>query len=457
MATIADPLTTPSEHVFGHPRGLVYLAFTEIWERFSYYGMSALLVLYMTQTLLLPGHAEHVVGLAGFRQSLEAVFGPLPPQAFASQIYGLYTGFVYFMPLIGGWIADRWFGARRVVIAGALLMSAGHFAMAFQASFLFALALLIVGTGFLKGNITAQVGRLYRPDEETLRVRGYTLFSTGINVGAVAGPIACGLLAQLYGWHAGFAAAGTLMLAALVTYLAGQPYLPAERPARQREAAAAARMTAAERRTVALLVATMAITIFQSVCYYQYFNTGLLWVDTHVDLATPWGHFPAAWFHSLDSLVAILVVPLLIGFWGWQSSRGREPGDIGKIGWGAAIQTASALTIAFCAWLAGSGKVAIWLPLIGFSIQGIAFLYYWPTLLALVSQSAPAKVNAMLIGVAFLTMFVTGLLVGWIGTFYGPLGPVRFWLLQAAISATGALLVLVVGRALGRELEPRPA
>jgi dipeptide/tripeptide permease len=149
--------------LFGHPKGLFFLAFTETWERFSFYGMTALVVLYMVDQLFLPGHVEHIAGFAGFRAAIETVVGPLSPQALASQIYGLYAGFVYFTPLLGGLIADRWIGQRNAVVTGALLMCAGHFAMAFEQSFLVALALLVTGSGFLKGNISAQVGALYPP------------------------------------------------------------------------------------------------------------------------------------------------------------------------------------------------------------------------------------------------------------------------------------------------------
>ena len=211
--------------VFGHPRGLFYLAFTELWERFSYYGMTALLVLYMVKQLLLPGHAEHVLGLAALRHSFE-FRGPMSDLAFASLIYGWYGGLVYFTPLFGGMIADRWLGTRTTVVVGALLMSAGHLAMAFDQSFLFALALLILGSGCLKGNISAQVGQLYPREEESRRTQGFTIFSAGINVGSVMGPLGCGAVGAVYGWHAGFSLAGALMIVALLTYLAGQRYLP---------------------------------------------------------------------------------------------------------------------------------------------------------------------------------------------------------------------------------------
>ena len=165
--------------IFGQPKGLYYLAATEAWERFSYYGMTALVVLYMVNQLLLPGHVENIAGFPGFRAALERVFGPMSTQALASQIFGLYSGFVYFTPVLGGWIADRFVGQRNAVVAGAVLMSAGHLAMAFDQSFLVALALLILGSGLLKGNIAAQVGALYAVDDEANRVRGYTIFRRG--------------------------------------------------------------------------------------------------------------------------------------------------------------------------------------------------------------------------------------------------------------------------------------
>src|SRR3954468_16005099 len=155
MATAAAPsggFEAPDDRTFlGHPRGLAYLAFTEAWERFSYYGMSALLVLYMVNQLLLPGHVEHVAGFAAFRAIIEGIFGPLSTQALASQIFGLYSGFVYFTPVFGGWLGDR-IGQRSAVVLGGLSMSGGHLAMAFDQSFLLALLLLILGSGVFKGN-----------------------------------------------------------------------------------------------------------------------------------------------------------------------------------------------------------------------------------------------------------------------------------------------------------------
>ena len=444
-------VTSPAQRTFfGQPIGVAYLAFTEAWERFSYYGMTALVVLYMVQQLLLPGHIEHVDGMAGFRHAVEGVFGPLSTQALASQIFGFYTGFVYFTPIIGGFIADRWLGARRTVLIGAAIMSAGHFLMAFEQSFLLALLLLILGTGCLKGNISAQVGRLHSPEDEAGRTRSYAVFSMAACVLLTTLFL---LVAQIYGWDYGFGLAGVMMLLAAATYLAGARYLPPEQ-ARRRVQAPAEPLTADQRRTVILLIVVMAISIFQSVSYNQISNVGIVWVSEHAALGTPLGTIPVSWFNSIDSLASIVFVPPLVALWRWQGERGREPGDVAKIGIGAALAAASALLLALGAAMAGPGHVTVLLPLVAFTGMGIAFLYQWQTLLALVSQSAPSRLNATLMGSVFLSLFVSNLIIGWFGGYYETLGPTRFWLVDAAIGGTGALIILIFGRAIHRRLRP---
>ena len=433
----------------GHPKGLFYLAFTEAWERFSFYGMTALLVLYMVNQLLLPGHVEHIAGFAGFRAAVESVVGPLSTQALASQIFGLYAGFVYFTPLLGGFIADRWIGQRNAVVIGALSMSAGHLAMAFDQSFLLALLLLVVGSGFLKGNISAQVGALYPREEEALRTRGFAIFSMGINFGAVAGPLLCGVLAQVYGWQYGFGIAAIFMLAGLATYLSGYRHLPARVARRARESSA---LTSADWRVILALIAVMIITIFQSVAYYQLANVLPVWIQQHVTLDVGALKIPVPWYQSIDALFSILGVPLLFWIWGHQASRRREPGDLGKIGIGAWLAAASNLILVVAILGAGSAPVhAIW-PFLYCAGQGIAFLYYWPTLLALVSRAAPAKVNATMMGLAFMSLFVSNNIIGWVGGFYEKMKPVEFWAMHAAIGAMGGLLVMLFGPRLSRAL-----
>ncbi len=434
---------------FGHPKGLFYLAFTEAWERFSYYGMTALLVLYMVNQLLLPGHIEQVAGFATFRAAIESVTGPLSTQALASQVFGLYSGFVYFTPMLGGLVADRWIGQRNAVVIGALSMSGGHLAMAFDRSFLLALVLLVVGSGFLKGNISAQVGALYPASDESRRTRGFAIFSTAINFGAVAGPLVCGVLAQVYGWHHGFGVAAIFMLAGLATYLIGYRHLPARVPRRTREAA---RLNGAEWRVVLALVAVMAITVFQSIAYYQLANVLPIWMQDHVALQLGSVQVPIPWYQSIDPLFSILGVPLLFWIWKRQAAGRGEPDDLAKIGIGAWLAAASNLVLVAAILAAGDRPVHPAWPVLYCAGQGIAFLYYWPTLLALVSRAAPARVNATMMGFAFMSLFVANNLIGWIGGFYEKMTPLAFWSMHAAIGAMGGVLVLVFGGTLKRAL-----
>jgi proton-dependent oligopeptide transporter, POT family len=443
----------------GHPKGLLYLAFTEAWERFSYYGMTALVVLFMVNQLLMPGHVEHIAGFPGFRAAVESIVGPLSTQALASQIFGLYSGFVYFTPLLGGMVADRWIGQRNAVVIGALSMSAGHIAMAFDQSFLLALLLLVVGSGLLKGNISAQVGALYPPEDEAWRTRGFVIFSTAINIGAVIGPLLCGLLAQVYGWHYGFGIAAIFMLVGLATYLYGYRYLPARVERRKLEGnrltaadLSAGVLTKEERRIVYALIAVIIITIFQSTAFYQVFNVNSIWIQHHVALDLGTFRIPVPWFQSINSVFSIVGVPLVLWIWRRQALRRREPDDLAKIGTGAWIAAASNLILVVAIFIAGNSLVHPLVPFLYSAGLGISFLYYWPTLLALVSQAAPAKVNATLMGLVFMSLFVSNTLIGWIGGFYEKMTPAEFWTMHAAIAAGGGLLVMLFGRRLHEEL-----
>jgi len=445
----AEPVNRPE--LFGHPKGLFYLAFTEAWERFSFYGMTALLVLYMVDQLLLPGHIENIAGFAGFRAAVESVTGPLSSVAIASQIFGLYAGFVYFTPVFGGLIADRWIGQRNAVVIGALSMSAGHLAMAFDQTFLLALLLLVIGSGFLKGNISAQVGALYPVDDESRRTRGFAIFSMAINFGAVCGPLLCGWLAQVYGWHFGFGVAAIFMLAGLATYLLGYRHLPA-RVGRPEQAAAP--LKPEDWRTIRALFAVMLITVFQSTGYYQLYNMFKIWVQDAVNLQVGGLTIPVPWFQSIDALASILAVPLLFAIWRYQSKHRGEPGDLGKIGTGAWLAAISNLILAAAVYFADGAPVnAIWAVLYCVGM-GVSFLYYWPTLLALVSREAPPRANATMMGIAFLTLFVSNNIIGWIGGLYEQVSPLAFWLMHAAIAAMGGVLVILFGRRLHRVFHP---
>lgn len=440
--------TTAPKTFFGQPRALAFLSFTEAWERFSYYGMTSILVLYMSQALLLPGHVEGIFGFTAFRAGLESIFGPMTTLGLASQITGLYTGFVYFTPVLGGWVADRWLGRRLAVMIGAMMMSVGQWAMAFDVSFLLALLLLVLGCGLLKGNISTQVGELYAETDGEGRTRAFAIFSIGINVGAVVGPLLCGLLAQFYGWHAGFALAGALMLIGLFTYIAGFRYLPKDRlRAGQR---AKTSLTAREWRVVGALGLVAAISIFQSVGYYQNTNLALVWIDRSVDLNFLGFHVPVAWFSSIDPLASIIFVPVLFALWRFQEARGSEPDDLGKIATGAWVTAAANALLAISCLL--SARTQVLVPVIYDVLLGIGFLYYWPTLLALVSRRAPASIKATLMGAVFLSLFTANFIIGWLGHFYEHMTPAGFWSMHAGIAAVGGVLAIALSRPLKRAL-----
>lgn len=436
-----------------HPRGLWVLAFTELWERFSYYGMMALLALYMTKQLLQPGHAEHVWGLAALRHFFE-FRGPMSDIAFTSLVFGWYGGLVYFTPILGGLVADRWLGTRRTVTLGAVLMAAGHLAMSLDETFLIALLMLILGSGCLKGNITTQVGALYPVEAESLRQRGYAIFSTGINVGAVIGPLATAGVAAAFGWHAGFAVAAVLMLLALAVYLGGGRHLPQGRPTR----VAATDLPPAEacdsRRLIALGV-IVALVIPASVGFLMISGIGMIWIDGHVNLATPLGAVPVGWFNSLDSFSSILIAPCLIVLWAWQARRQREPSGLTKIAIGSLLVALSSLCFAAGSALSPQpGTVpAVW-ALAGYLGMGVAFMWYWPVLLALVSSSAPARVNSTMMGATFLALFIGSISGGWLGSFYDQMSPAAFWTINAAVPAAGGLLALILRGPLQRALQP---
>lgn len=436
-----------NDSFLGHPKGLAYLAFTEMWERFSYYGMTALLVLYMVQELLLPGHIENVTGMAALRSVLESAFGTLSTQALASMLLGLYGGLVYLTPIIGGLLADRWFGAKKMVLIGVFLMTAGHAAMIFEQSFLGALLLLILGSGALKGNIAAQVGQLYENNDESRRSRGFTIFSTFINVGAFAGPLVCGILAQVYGWHFGFGVAGLLMLLACAVYLTGAKHLPDERP-KGVEKIVHEPLSTKEWITLLLMLPIFLLNVMAHSVYFQSINVGLIWISEHVQLETFMGAVPTPWFSSIDPLAAIVAAPLLIILWRAQAMRGAEPSELGKIGIAMIFMASSMLVFAIGAHLAGESKASIIWPLIAYIFSGVGFLWYWPTTLAFVSRRAPKSINAMMLGIIYLTLFFASFLSGYIATFYETLGPTAFFLVNAALPATGGLFTLLFGRKL---------
>jgi proton-dependent oligopeptide transporter, POT family len=447
---------TPAGGLLGHPQGLTFLFATEMWERFSYYGMRALLMLYMIKFLLDPAHVETVLGFARLRSALEAVSGPLGIQPLASEIYGLYTGLVYLTPIFGGLLADRALGRRRTVILGALLMALGHFMMAFEPLFLGALLLLILGNGAFKPNISTQVGRLYAPGDPR-RDRAYSIFYVGINLGAFLAPLVCGTLGEEIGWSYGFGAAGIGMSIGLAIYLWGWRALPADESAETRPEREKASLTRQDWRGVAALLILFLPTALFWAAYEQQGNTIVLWADNFtdrsVDLFLWQGDIPTTWFQAFNPFMIFAFTPPIVALWGWQAMRGTEPSTVAKMALGCAGCALAYLLLALAAREAGEGR-ASWLWLLGyFVVLTIAELYLSPTGLSLVTKLAPASILSLMMGLWLATSFVGNLMAGWLGGFWSSMDRPEFFLLIAAVSAVGAVAIWSVRPLLGPVLE----
>jgi POT family proton-dependent oligopeptide transporter len=440
----------------GQPKGLSFLFATEMWERFSYYGMRALLVLYMVKYLLQPGAVEGVIGFGAVRAVLEAVFGPLAIQPLASQIYGFYTGLVYLTPIFGGLLADRVWGHRRTVVTGAVLMAIGHFMMAIQSLFLFALLALILGNGCFKPNISSQVGDLYAPGDRR-RDRAYSLFYVGINLGAFLAPLVCGTLGERIGWHYGFGAAGVGMLIALAIYLAGTRHLP---PDDRRVRAAARARTRLDRddwnAVGALFLICVFVTFFWAT-YEQQGNTIALWADASTDRAIDlfgWRtEIPTTWFQAFNPFMIFAFTPFIVALWARQARRGREPSSVVKMALGCFGVAVGNLVMVAAAWGIDGGK-ASWLWLLAyFAFVTVGELYLSPIGLSLTSKAAPRSILSMMMGVWLATSFTGNLVAGWLGSLWSAMDKPTFFAMIAAIAAAAGLAILAFNRPLARRLK----
>ena len=422
-----------------------------MWERFSYYGMRALLVLYMTKYLLLGGRADNVAGLGALRRTLETVFGPLDIQPFSSQIYGLYTALVYLTPIFGGLIADRVLGRRRTIMIGAATMAIGHFMMAFENLFLLALLLLIIGNGAFKPNISVQVGDLYAPGDPR-RDRAFSIFYVGVNLGAFLAPLVCGTLGEDLGWHYGFAAAGVGMTIGLITYIIAAPHLPPADPPPAGEAAAL--RPDEVRRLAALAALFLPVTLFWAV-YEQQGNTIALWADDFTDRVLPFANLeiPTTWFQAVNPLMIFAFTPPLLALWARQSRRRREPSTVAKMALGClGLALANAILIA-AAWYAGTEK-ASWLWLFAyFVVLTIGELYISPIGLSLVSQVAPARFLSVTMGAWLATSFIGNFGAGWLGSFWSSMDKGHFFALMSGIAFVASAAIFACRKPLEAVLQ----
>lgn len=447
----------PEDRSFiGHPRGLGYIAFAEAWERFSYYGMQSLLVLYMVKQLLLPEHVANVFGFSPFRHAIESFRGSLSTQALASTIFGLYTGLVYLTPIAGGWIADRILGRTKTITIGALLMAAGHFLMAFDFSFLLALTCLLTGVGCFKGNLASQVGALY-PVGDNRRADAYQIYYLFINASVIIAPLVAGTLGEKVGWHWGFGAAGVGMVIGLIIYLSGRKYLPPDSPAVEKhEPSAKTRLTHREKMAIVALIALLPVLTMAVIGNQQIFNAYLVWAEKTANLPVFRGEtMPITWLITLDAALSVSCLAGAVVFWRLWSKKFPEPAEITKIGLGSLCAVTGFLSLTLGAMLAGSdGKVSIaWLVMFHL-LNSIGFANIFPVSLALYARVAPAALSATIIGVYYLAFFAANNLVGWIGGFLEQMPAPRFWLLHAVLCGTAGIIFLTAGRLFGHLLAP---
>jgi len=459
MAAVSDvgvlDGNSPSNRAFfGHPLGLGYLAFMEAFERFSFYGMQALLVLYMTSQLLHTGHVENVAGFASFRAMLEGVFGPMSPQAISSEIFGLYAGFCSFTPVFGGILGDRFLGQKRAVLVGGAMMAAGHFLMAFEAPFLVALVLLMLGCGLLKGNISAQVGNLYASTDRR-RTDAFQLFYMAANLGVFSAPLICGTLGEKIGWHWGFGAAGVGMLVSLAIYLAGYANLPTDTlPARANQRAEKSHLQRCDIASLAAMGVVLVVVALFWIANGEVLNAYMIWAKAHLDRQIGGFTLPTTWLQAVSAIVGITLAPVLIGLWNSQAKRGREPSALGKMAMGCGLAAAAYALLALAVTLTGPGKVALVWALGFHLIVQSAYLFVYPVGMALFSRAAPPAINSLMIGVYFLSVFAGSLLVGWVGQFYEKMGAAAFWLLHTGAAGCAGLIILILWRPLTAALSP---
>lgn len=403
---------------FGQPRGLTVLFLTNMWEQFSYYGMRALLVYYMTKELLIG-------------------------QQHASYIYGIYTACAYFTPIVGGVIADRFLGKRRAVIIGASVMALGHFMMTFEALFYYALAAIALGNGLFLPSLPSQVGDLYKRDDPR-RPWAFNVYYVGINIGGFLAPLICGTLGEVYGWHYGFGAAGIGMVAGLIFYLWGQRYLPPEQP--RATVAQKAEREGFSRQTVLLLFGiAIAVTVFRG-AYEQVGNTVALWADSGVNRNAGSFTIPMTWFQSLNPLFVIAMTPPLLAYWQRKAMLDPSQALIKRMAIGSLIVGASYLLLAaVSAQTAGHLASWVWL-VVFFAILTFGELLILPTGLGLFARLAPPHLGATTVAAWFLVIFTGSLTAGFVGSLWSRLPAAQFFLLLAALAATAAGLLLAISR-----------
>jgi len=435
----------------GHPKGLGFLGFTEACERFSYYSMQTLLVLYMVNYLLLPEHIGKVAGLAWLRTWH---YPGLDGQPLSSAIFGDYTSLVYLTPIIGGIIADRLTGRRIAMIAGGLVMALGHFLMAFEGAFLFALVSLIIGVGLFKGNIATQVGELY--DEKDLRrAMAFQIFYIFINVSVIIAPLVSGTLGQKVGWHYGFGCAGVVMVLGLAIYLWGQPWLPADRRPVRTDSRPREKLSRGDWACVTYLLILIPVMAVALLTNQEIFNAYLVWGDQQFDLTLL--NNTSSWLITLDAALSFSMLVAVAAFWKWYGTKRREPDEVEKMIIGSLFSIAGGLCLFMAALTQpAGGKVSLFWPVMFHLLNSIAFAHILPVSLALFSKIAPRQIGGTVIGLYYLAFFIANKVVGYVGGLYSSLPTTTFWLIHVASAAFGLVAFVVFKMVIGRRMMGSP-
>jgi len=436
----------------GHPKGLGYLGFTEGCERFSYYSMQTLLVLYMVNYLLVPGRMENVVGLNWLQTN---VFHGLEGQPLASAIFGTYTSLVYGTPIIGGIIADRWLGRNKTLILGGILMAIGHFLMAIEPAFLLALLCLLLGVGAFKGNIATQVGALYGPND-LRRAMAFQIFYIFINVSVIIGPLISGTLGQKVGWHYGFGCAGIVMVLGLFIYLSGRRYLPAEElKSPSEEPSLREPLTREDWMCVLYLVILIPVLAVSLLTNQQIFNAYLVWGDQQFDL-TLLNH-TSTWLITVDAAVSFSMLVGVAAFWKWWSTSHREPDEITKIIIGSAFTVVGGMCLFMAALTQpAGGKISLFWPMMFEVFNSIGFAHTLPISLALFSKISPKQITSTVIGLYYLAFFIANAVVGYVGGLYSSLPTTTFWLIHVASALFGLIAFAIFKLVIGKRLTTGP-
>jgi POT family proton-dependent oligopeptide transporter len=457
MSTVATVPSAPAASegtFFGHPKGLFVLFLTEMWERFSYYGMRSLLTLYMVNYLFIqPDVGRRVLGF----NAMQHAFTRLLHQDFAAQpmgswVYGLYTGFVYFTPFFGGLLADRILGQRRTVVVGAILMSIGHFMMASERMFFPALMTLILGNGCFKPNISTQVGLLYPPGDKR-RDSAFSIFYVGINVGAFLAPLVCGTLGQKVGWHYGFGAAGVGMVLGLIFYLMNQKHLAPDVLAQRKAEPVQTKqpLTSEEwMRIGAICFACLIVGAFWAV-YEQQGNTLQLWADQNTQLRFLGFTMPSTWYQAFNPFMIWFFTPVLTSLWGRQAAAGKEPTSLRKMAIGLVLLSLGFVVMIVAAQgMAPDAKRSILWLTGATAVFTLGELYLSPMGLSFVTKVAPARIVSMMMGVWFFSNAIGNYTTGYLGTFYDKMPKSQFFTLMTTIAVVAGVLLFILGRPLDK-------